>query len=289
VVDHRGVVPSDLTSDNFKVTYKDQTIKLLNAIYTKAPRRVVVLLDVSGSMTGKWQVARAAAWDFVATLQPGSRASLMTFSEKAEIETALSPNLKVIQDWVTDQATRPPKSFHGRTALFAAIQSAVAELQPTEPGDAIYVISDGGENASRMSRPKVEEALRSAGVRLFGLIIPSRFFAVEEERVGTLEFADLSKQSGGFVETLGLGNSPSEFGEPVVYDKLMEDQVWLRSRQVSLEIESFYAIELQLPDNPDKKQRLEIRVVDGRGHNRKDLLQAYPRKVSTCRIESAWQ
>ena len=289
VVDQRGAVLPDLTTDNFKITYKGQTAKLLNAIYARAPRRVVVLLDVSGSMTEKWQVARAAAWDLVATLQPGSRASLMTFSEKAEIETALSPNLKVIQDWVTNQTAGPPKSLRGRTALYAAVQAAVAQLQPTEPGDAIYVISDGGENASRVNKPRVEEALSSAGVRLFGLIIPSRFFADEQERVGRLEFADLSKQSGGFVETLGLVDSPSYFAEPVVYDKHMEEQVWLRSQRLSLEIESFYTIELKLPDSPGKIQPLEIHVVDGSGHSRKDLLQAYPRKLSTCRIESARQ
>jgi hypothetical protein len=282
LIDHQGVVPTDLTSDNFRVTFEGRLTKPLSAIFTKAPRRVVVLLDVSGSMSGKWQVARAAAWDLVAALLPGSRASLMTFSEKAEIETALSPDLKAIQDWLTHEAARGFESFHGRTALYAAVQAAVALLEPIEPGDAIYVITDGGENASRMSESKVEDALRSKGVRLFGLIIPSRFFA--QEGVGRLEFADLSKQSGGFVETLSL--SDSEFREPAVYDERMQDQVWLRSRRLGLEIEAFYSLTLKLPDNPVKAKPLDINVVDGRGRSRKDLLRAYPHKLSACRVES---
>ncbi len=216
VADARGVVQADLTSDNFKVIYKGGVTKLLHATYSKGPRRIVLLLDVSGSMSGfasgkskKWQVAREAASELIAALPPGSKASLMTFSEKADIKSALSPDLRPIQDWLNSEAAQHPESFHGRTALYAAVQSALAQLEPTEPGDAIYVITDGGENASRVSESKLECALGSSGVRVFALIVPEEFGSFEDERGGWVELLDLSKHSGGFVEVAGLSGAAS--------------------------------------------------------------------------------
>lgn len=71
VVDDRGITPADLTRENFKITYKGQTANPLNVAYTKGPRRVMVLLDVSGSMssqgTGKCSGCGLGACGFAAT------------------------------------------------------------------------------------------------------------------------------------------------------------------------------------------------------------------------------
>jgi len=151
VVDDRGITPTDLTRENFKIAYKGRTANPLSVVYTDGPRRVVVLLDVSGSMnrqgTGKWEVARAAAGELVAALPPGSKASLTTFSEKTEIRAAMSVDRGPLRDWLNGESARP--SPHGHTAMYAAIQSAIEQLQPPEPGDAIYIITDGGRTPAR--------------------------------------------------------------------------------------------------------------------------------------------
>jgi Mg-chelatase subunit ChlD len=294
VADARGVVPEDLTSDNFSVSHRGRAAPLLSATYSKRPRRVVVLLDVSGSMSShepgriqKWEVARAAAWEFFAALPLGSKAGLTTFSEKAEIQTTLSSDLRPIQIWLNGETARHPESFYGRTALYAAVQSAVSQLQPTEPGDAIYVITDGGENASRMSESKLEGTLGLSGVRLFVLIVPRGAFVGEEERIGLAELLEISKRSGGFVEVLGPSINAPLSDRLAFYDDHMKERITHHSQQFSLEIEAFYLLTLQFPENPEKNQHLDINVVDARGSSRKDLSVAYPRKLSACGIESA--
>jgi von Willebrand factor type A domain len=283
MIDARGIVPTDLTVDNFKVTYKGRATNPESVVHTKGRRRVLVLLDVSGSMrdtmTGtfdKWQIARGAAWELVAALPPGSKASLMTFSSKPEIVAAMSSDRTSIHDWLNGGVARSPEWLKGHTALYSAVESAVAQLQPTEPGDAIYLITDGGDNASTVREPKVENELRSSGVRLFALMLPPGGpFITEEERLGPEDLLRMSKGSGGFLEIAGT-----------IYDDHMKSQIRLRAQQLSSQIADFYSITVQLPENPDKSQHLDLNVVDDRGHKRKDFVLAYPRKLSPCRVES---
>lgn len=291
VANANGVVPTDLTQENFRVVYKGHATKPLRVAYNSGPRRVVVLLDVSGSVSnpsqsGTWEVARDAAWELVSALPEGSRTSLMTFSEKVEIRAPLSPDRKPILDWLVSDLADHPERLHGRgTALYAAIQFAVAQLQPAEPGDAVYVITDAGENASRVRESKIEDTLRSSGVRLFALMIPTEDRTIVEARVGSAELWQLSKNSGGFAEMLSLRGLALVFGNSVPYDDFMKEQIRIRSQRLSREIAAFYCLTLRLPENPQRPQRLDVRIVDDRGSKREDLLLAYPNKVSDCRAE----
>jgi hypothetical protein len=283
ILDSAGIVRSGLSGENFDVIYKGRSTKPDSVVYTKGPRRVVVLLDVSGSMccrdvggAPKWQIARDAAWELVAALPPASKAGLMTFSEKTEVRAELSTDHKPIHDWLDGEVARHPESFYGSTALYGAVQAAVAQLQPSEPGDAIYLITDGDDNSSKVSRSKVEDALRSSGVRLFALIVNGGgFFTTREEHGGLEDLLSVIRGSGGSIEIAGS-----------TFDNRMKDQLKLRSRQLSSEIAEFYSITVQLPETSEKPERLEINVIGGNGHRRKDLLVAYPRKVSPCRIET---
>jgi len=62
VFDMHGRIISNLTKENFRVLLNGKPVALLDARYSVAPRRIVILLDKSGSMTGethtaKWSVA----------------------------------------------------------------------------------------------------------------------------------------------------------------------------------------------------------------------------------------
>jgi hypothetical protein len=282
VVDSAGIGRSNLTSDNFDVIYRGHSTKPESVVYSRGPRRVVVLLDVSGSMSGreigssrKWQIARDAAWELVSSLTPDSKAGLTTFSEKTEVRAELSADRKPIREWLDGEAARHPESFSGRTALYGAVQAAFAQLQPGEPGDAIYLITDGGDNSSKVSRSKLEDALRSSGVRLFAMIVSSGDFLTSEEQRGPEDLLEVIRGSGGFAEIAGS-----------TYDNRMKEQLKLRIRQPCSEISEFYSITLQLPETSDKPERLEIKVTESSGRKRKDLLVAYPHKISPCTVET---
>ena len=52
VLDRSGNAVRDLTKENFQVKINKQPVVVLGAEYSLAPRRIVVLLDMSGSMGG---------------------------------------------------------------------------------------------------------------------------------------------------------------------------------------------------------------------------------------------
>lgn len=282
VADH-GMLPTDLSKDNFQINYRGQALTPRNIYYTEGPRRVMVLLDVSGSMkspqgsTAKWKIARMAAWDLVTALPPGTKVGLITFSATNQTQVPLSITREPILDWLNHEAV-DASQLKGRTALYDAIESALAQLKPVEPGDAIYVVSDGGENASKTAnRSRVRKALLESGVRAFTLVVPGEFTSVEEINGGH-EMASLSNDSGGFVDALepGLG----------VVDESIKRQIKLHSVHLSLQISAFYSLTVELPENPQKGKRWDVTVLES-GKRRKDISLGYPHEVPPCEVRTA--
>jgi hypothetical protein len=86
VFDLHGKAVRDLTKDNFRVRVNGKPAVVLDARYSLAPRRIVVLLDMSGSMAGesdnkKWRIAREAVEDFLAQT-PQGRSGTYSLSPK---------------------------------------------------------------------------------------------------------------------------------------------------------------------------------------------------------------
>ncbi|HEY1658040.1 MAG TPA: vWA domain-containing protein [Candidatus Sulfotelmatobacter sp.] len=288
VIDQHGVVPPDLDRKDFRIAYGGRRLTPLSVVYTEAARRVIVLLDVSGSMddreAGKWQTAVGAALDLVADLPPGSKLSLMTFSEKTVAQVPLSTERKPMEDWLRGTSVRANQALGRKTALYAAIRSAVAELQPSQVGDAIYIITDGGENASQVTRSQLEALLTSSGVRLFALIVPSHGIPVDYELYGREDLLRTSENSGGSLDVVDSGPVAFPVAARVVYDDQMKGKLRIFSRQLSVKISAFYSIRVRLPEAPRNIPRIEVSVLDARGRPRKDLAIAYPHKISpmTC-------
>jgi hypothetical protein len=281
----RGSVPPGLTKDNFQINYRGQSLVPRNAAYSEGPRRVIVLLDVSGSMnqpgySAKWKLARLAADDLIAVLPPRSKAGLITFAGTNKTQAWLSADHTSIMDWLHNDEAGSLDHLKGKTALYDAIQSALEQLQPTEPGDAIFVITDGGENASNTRRTQIRGSLRGAGVRLFTLLVPPGTTYDPAELAGSKELAALSNESGGFVETLG--------DEPVVriIGEKLTQQLRVQMARLALQISAFYTVTVELPDNPEKPRKWDVSLVDS-GKRRKDAWVGYPHELGPCEERTA--
>ena len=281
----RGTVPAGLTKDNFLINYHGRNLTPRNIAYSEGPRRVIVLLDASGSMNlpgnaAKWKLARLAAADVVTALPPGSKVGLITFAGSNKTQAWLSADRTPILDWLQNDKAGYRDQLKGKTALYDTIQTALAQLQPTEPGDAIFVITDGGENASTARRSQIKSALREAGVRLFTLILPPGTAIDPAELAGSKELSSLSNESGGFVETLG--------DEPVVriIGERLSQQLRVQMARLSLQISAFYTVSLELPENPPKPSHWEVTLVDS-GKRRKSAWVGYPHEVASCEERTA--
>ncbi|MFY9792298.1 MAG: vWA domain-containing protein [Candidatus Sulfotelmatobacter sp.] len=304
IVDDRGAVPVNLTSKSFKATYGHRSVSSLETVYSEGPRRVVVLLDTSGSMRGpeatrypKWQIARAAARSFFASLPSNSAADLMTFTDRSKVQAPLSVDHRLAEGWLDNDAADKVPSLRGRTAMYAAIEEAEKQLQPALPGDAIYIVTDGGDNSSRVSGPEVGKSLLASGVRLFAfLVVSSAGPRIAAEIDATNELTRLVTDSGGFMqiiwpkdvrlEQVGVPAYARTTQDPVdsglALDTHTLEQIKLHADLLSRWISAFYLLTFQTPDGSAKPKHFKVKIVDSQGHPRKDLTIAYSYTLPAC-------
>jgi len=279
VLDRAGAPVKDLVADNFRIAFRGRPAKLTSVAYREnLQARVVVLLDVSGSMKGelspgKWRTALAATSDFLSSAPPQTQITLVAFNTKVERIFAATDGRGPIQDWLSKPEVQRGAVLKGGTALYGAILGALHALTPPQPGDAIYVITDGGDNRSAEGQKKVLRALGESGVRLFGFLVTGSSHS-EEERIGPIELDDLARHAGGLISTTtpynaGVGWSSSyDFG----HDSIARERLFTRAVQAA--ISDFYVIGIKSGD-PELKH-LKVNVVTPDGKLRKDLTMSYP-------------
>jgi hypothetical protein len=112
--------------------------------------------------------------------------------------------------WLNEGASQHGDNrIHGQTALFDAVLAATKILGSTHSGDAIYAITDGGDNSSHISGTVTRKLLLESGIRLFAFLFaePAPF---PELRAGTESLKEMCHATGGFV--FGVTGRPSVSG-----------------------------------------------------------------------------
>ena len=172
VVGYAGGTRPAFIASNFRGQFRDKPIKILSADLDTKPRRIVLLLDASGSMVGpsnegKWKIALSVARDAVEKLPTQHSLALVVFAEKLVLsvgsEQSRQANLQHLSKLEPGEKALPKGSR--RTALWVALQEGLYVLGSPQRGDVLYAITDGGDNASRARLKEVERALLGAGVR----------------------------------------------------------------------------------------------------------------------------
>jgi von Willebrand factor type A domain len=169
VVDAMGNPVPGLTAADFQARFRGKSVRIISARFDQQPRRIVLLLDASGSMmeTKKWDFALKAARDFVTQLSADSSIAMMTFAEKVEERTEFSQGKAAIfplLDKLKEGKKVLPKA-HRNAALWDALEESLRSFQPPHFGDSLFVITDGGENKSNSNLRHLNRALLSKGVR----------------------------------------------------------------------------------------------------------------------------
>jgi Ca-activated chloride channel family protein len=128
---------------------------------------LVLLLDTSESMTGKIEMAQAAAHGLLSTLRGGDRAAVVLFNQRVRALAPLTSNTGELANAVA--AARP----NGSTALYDAVHAAVEQYgrKAHDKGEirrqAIVVLSDGEDTSSRYGFDDVLKSARVAGVMIY--------------------------------------------------------------------------------------------------------------------------
>lgn len=126
-----------------------------------APASVGIIFDLSGSMAGKLEDARAALRTFVQTSHPDDDFFGIGFNRR--------PNLLLeFADAATLVRQLDLLGAGGNTALFDAAYLGVEKArQGRHAKRVLLVISDGEDNASRYSFGQLRQLLKEAGVQVY--------------------------------------------------------------------------------------------------------------------------
>jgi hypothetical protein len=286
VVDLHGRPQDSLDTSNFEVKVDRKIVELQSATYKVQPSRMVVVLDTSGSMSGspsrheKWEITRAAVQEALSVPAPAVPIALIAFSNGVYKTFPFNQSRSTMLSWLDGIDPKQRSGLHGKTALRDAIAAANRLLDPHQEGDAIYAITDGGENESTTTNKELESQLLRNHVRLYTFLLRERI-SVDLEEGQT--FVDMVTNTGGAL--FGETASDSYWWEnqpQYSFDEKIKNRIAGQAAMLVARTAAFYRIDLLHPEAPKEGSNLSVDVVGRNGKKRADLLVAYPKKFFAC-------
>jgi VWFA-related protein len=212
VLGARGLPLTDLSAKEVSLLVDDQAVATdMFELSLNAPVSWTILLDGSGSMglAGKMDAAKAAINAITARRREGDDFALFVFDSRGhatelvpftENPAAITRALDVVRPW-------------GKTAFFDAL-SEMPEYSELgrNPSRAIILLSDGIDNASRLSRSEIEKRLEGVAIPIYAFSLREpyeqkieRAVPVSEESTNMNLLEELAAATGG---RLFVGNRP---------------------------------------------------------------------------------
>jgi Mg-chelatase subunit ChlD len=276
-----------LAAENFRATVKGKQVPVVSVTYDVRPRRVVVVLDHSASMqtNGELSWEFAAAQALVAASQPQDSFAVLTFAAKVQCISQFGLDRDAVVAEIRRQIQAPG---FGGTALFDAVARATNLASPARLGDSVYVISDGGDNASHLTHAEVAQAAAQRGTRICGLLlIQPLTIGRRSPELRTEGFRDLANKTGGaylsfIADPIDARRAGVYAFDPFRLPAREREELISTSRDFAQAIDEFYRLQLQLPTPLDKPRDLKLQVVDGSGARERHVQVIYPTQVVPC-------
>jgi hypothetical protein len=270
-------IVTGMTPANFQATMNHQPIPVLAVTPNSTAARVIMILDGSGSMTHEpkiWQAYISVAQEVVDQLPLSTPMGFMLFTDRVELRGQLPTKHAAIRDQLEQLRSRNRKAT---TALYDTIQAAALQFNPPIPGDSIYVLSDGDDDASRATLATAQDLLIERGVRLFTFSInvaephPSR---MHWDKGRSRDFVEATGGYSVLMPASRAESLPARIGVTTAPD---QDLVQFRE-QIKL-IFNFERVELELPKDLRKTENLELKPTGIPGPA---LSLTYPGKLAAC-------
>ncbi len=169
VRDHKGRFVQDLNARDFEVIDGGERRPIADFRRDQSGVSIALLFDVSGSMEGHMANAREAAEHVLSWLDDRDEAAVFTFDTRLDAVTPFTPGLRTLP---REMGSVVP---FGATSLHDAVAQTARRVGTREgKRRAVVVLTDGNDNASRLSPPEVSAIASEIDVPvyLFG-IVPS--------------------------------------------------------------------------------------------------------------------
>ena len=258
VTDRDGRLVTTLTRDDFEVRDegKPQPITLFDN--TPQPIRLIVMLDVSGSMHGNLPLLRGAAEQLFARLRPHDLARVGAFGHEVTISPSFTHDPTELRAALPD-AIAPDAP----TPLWRAIDQAM-EAFGKESNDrkVVLVLSDGKDSGPSgfrqrvVSQGQVIDRARDDSVMIYAIGMRSRGMRPPMADIGR---GGLQAMLTADLPDPGLARVAQETGGGYTEIRFGEDLAAAFARVVD-ELHSQYLIGFAPPTRDAKKHDIDVRV-----------------------------
>lgn len=298
VVTVDGKPVTNLQSHNVHIHGGGAQVKSLSL--DTGPRRIVLLLDTSGSMgtndEGKSRLAVAAELMnlFLDTVPAGDSVALYQFADSPRKVIAFTHDAGAIRHSISSIPPSREKDMVGRTNIRDALNAILTNPQESLAfGDSIVIFTDGewdSDEGKQRSLASLASALVQDGVRIFlvltqeksaissklqtastgvNQVVPAPgHLPVQNQSIGiTFDYGSRIVDSESFVDAVG-GESFAPADQSNVLQSttvFRSNDLGQRMKSLSAVVQSLYRLELELSGPLRSKKRLHLNLVDGRG------------------------
>jgi VWFA-related protein len=184
-----------LERENFRLFEDKSEQKVTHFASEDAPLSVGLVFDTSGSMGSKLDKSRQAVGQFFKTANPEDEFFLIQFNDRPEMVVDFTTRVEEIQNRLTFTQSK------GRTALLDAVYMALHKMKKAKnPRKALLIISDGGDNSSRVTDRAIQKLVQEADVQIYAIGIFEQMGnrgRTPEELSGPSLLSELAEQTGG--------------------------------------------------------------------------------------------
>jgi len=252
-------------------------------------RRVLVLVDKSGSMAPKngpgshqkevLEITENTLTGLLKELPQGVSVAYGFFNDKAAFTEGFFHDFKDLQQAIADTRQKLLKPDQGGTALFDALHQAILRFETPQAGDVIVLLSDGGENKSKLAEGEFEKEMRRSGLRLALLFVNQHTTEYAEPFVQTI--LNLTDDTGGAVSSLDIDDFSWTSKKDVAANREAIRKFWTE------EVLGGYTLQVQVPANFKKSKKWKVQLNAGTDAQLKHVTLQYPVKLEPCLVKTA--
>ncbi|HXE79147.1 MAG TPA: VWA domain-containing protein [Vicinamibacterales bacterium] len=258
VTDRDGRLVTDLTQDEFEI--RDEGTPQPIAIFDNRPRpiRLIIMLDVSGSMQGNLPLLRASAQQLAGRLLPDDLARLGTFGHDVTIGETFTRDPEELLAALPDEI-----AHNAPTPLWRALNEAMDAFDTEDDvRRVILVLSDGKDSGpidfrhKASSQAEVIDRARREDVMVYAVGMRSRGPRRPTPGLGP---GGLQVMLTADLPDPGLARVAQETGGGYTEIRYGQDLVEAFAR-VADELHSQYLIGFEPPKRDGKKHDIEVKV-----------------------------
>lgn len=193
VTDKLGKPILNLKKENFVVLEDGKAQSVTEFMATSAPFEVALILDTSGSTLSELPMIRRAAQNFIASLRPGDRVSIIAYRAVRDANAPTTAVVEVLSPLTADRTALAAALEKTQTSFGTPYYDSLIKVAETVFKDApsaefrgrraVVALTDGVDSTSASEFAEAQELLEATGAGLYFIKVDTRGF-FEENLLG---------------------------------------------------------------------------------------------------------